>query len=129
MPEPRHRAKRESVSSIVDGAGKRHRYLNQAVPRDHQTDLPVSPLPDAICRRCGHGYSDLMRRAAADLDPLRTASLCTECQGDDMAERGLWLQRELGINLGWSSRDPVTERIVHGFKERPIPMGNWDLRV
>jgi len=112
--------------SIIIVSGKRHRYLNKALPRDHVTDQPVAPLADAVCRRCGHGYSELMVRAAADVDPLSRASLCVECQLEASSESAHLLQSELGIDLGWHRPDPVSQRMRYGYHERPIPMGDWD---
>lgn len=74
-------------------------------------------LESSVCRTCGNGYSELID---SDRDE------CSECRMERSAERGLRLQHELDINLGWTSRDPITQRAIYKFK-LPLTMPMRDV--
>lgn len=87
--------------SLVTEDGKRHSYLNSAVPRRRElvpsgggieTTEPIAPMEQAICPRCGFGYSHLMRNPAG---------ACNECR----IEHAALLAKEFedaGIPMGWN---------------------------
>lgn len=85
--------------------------MNAELPR--QGDQYIAHPQDGVCEKCGYIYSHLMRNAGQP---------CDECRLERIARRAEALHRLLGLNLGWPDRDPVSERIVYGYKE-PIRFG------
>lgn len=86
----------------------RRRYMNASVP------LSADGLNGAgVCCQCGHGYAHL-----AGTDRV----VCDECRLEQTAEHAERVQQECGVNLGWHERDPVSERMIYGFKD-PINLG------
>lgn len=86
--------------SLVTDDGKRHSYLNCAVPKGREaspfgggreTAEPLRPLNEALCQRCGFGYSHLM---------LNPSKACNECKVEYMAALAAEFE-EAGIDLGW----------------------------
>lgn len=107
-------AKKENGShAYIRGLdGKRHEYLNEALPRNHLSHRDckkpckpgcpgdvIGPLESACCCRvkgaCGHAYSHLMAIPHCK---------CGECCLQDIAALALGLQKQ-GIPLGWGSRE------------------------
>lgn len=111
---PWHEDKR--FVSLVTDDGKRHSYLNAAIPKRREaspagggveTSDPIAPIESAICARCGFGYSHLMRNPAG---------ACNECRIEYMAALAAEFE-EAGINLGWgkcqrqqSREEPIDRR-------------------
>lgn len=71
--------------------GKRHRYLNEALPRDKDGNAKAHVI-DGLCHKCGHAYSHLMHGADQP---------CDECKIQSIAELGKHIEEEWGVNLGW----------------------------
>lgn len=96
-----------------------HRYLNAdrvSMRRGGEVvavGLLEVELRRSMCPMCRWGYAELRRRV--DAGELRGVGvvgsgvwaggglmICDECRGDLVAIRGMELQAELGVNLGWS---------------------------
>ena len=99
--------KRRKWQVVVTADGKRHIYLNQALPRDRDGQLLAHPI-DSLCQKCGFGYSHLVESAE---------TICDECKLEAMAEIAAWWQDQLGINLGW--------RKASEYSHSEVAAHNW----
>lgn len=73
------------LPGLIPVAGRKVFFQNAAIPTKPDGSL-VAPLATCICPQCGHGYAELMRRAAADGDQGSDGKrICDECRVENFA--------------------------------------------
>ena len=92
------------LAGPIPGLGHRRWFLNCA----------HGPAP-FVCPVCKHGFAGIHKRG----------EICLDCSTEHVMERGSWLERELGIELGCHTSNIAGARNVStkrtGHRER---MGN-----
>jgi hypothetical protein len=122
QPSPKLTDATTRIPKILGKDGRRHFYLNAAMPSPRRgiggVELPKDdqpPLSATVCAGpCSHGYAQLHNEHCGQpcCDEGRA---CDECRIEAAEEKRARLQEEWGIDLGAAGRDPRNERDAYRY--------------